>query len=291
MRKNNRSVAINAMARRELRSTLFGYGIYVAIALGMVVASFLLYNYVGSIQENGVLVMPSSITQTRYYGAYPSAPEPMQVPLKWAVYIGAIYITLSASMAISRERDNGTLEVLFYGPVDSISFIIAKFVEQILAFAVILLFYVLYFVLMSQISNFALSSGFGKMLLLSLLLAGCMAAFGIFLSSFSRKVRTSVILFLVFTIIFLTVPVVHEILMTIPDDEAKGAISIARQTTSYLNAVITWVSPFAYLERGATAIELGSVTEFLKSLVFSLIYTVVLLVVSIGIFNKKGVRR
>ncbi len=286
-----RAIAITAMARRELRSTLFNVGIYIAIALGLCVASFLLYNYVGSIQENGVLVLPSSFTYTRYLGGTIPSPEPMQVPLKWAVYIGAIYITLSASMAISRERDQGTLEVLFYGPVDSVSFVIAKFVEQILAFAVILFFYVLYFVFMSRVSNFALSMGFVKMLLLSLLLAGCMAAFGMFLSSLSRKVKTSVILFLVFTIIFISVPLVHSFLMAIPQDEVKGALSIARQTTSYLNTLVTWVSPFAYLDRGATAIELGSVAEFVKSLLFSLVYTIILTIGSIGIFNRKGVRR
>lgn len=291
MKKNYRLVAIKAMAGRELRSTLFSFGIYVAIALGLLVASLLLYNYVGSIQENGMLVLPASTTNTRYYGAGMPAPEPMQVPLKWAVYIGAIYITLSASMSISRERDQGTLEVLFYGPVDSVSFVLAKFMEQILAFAVILLFYAAYFVTLSKISNIALSAGFIRMLLLSLLLAGCMAAFGMFLSSLSRKVKTSVILFLVFTLIFILVPVIHGQLMTRSPDEAKGALSIAKHTTSYLNMIVNWVSPFAYLERGSTAIELGSTVEFLKSLLFSILYTTVLLVSSIGIFNRKGVRR
>ncbi len=291
MKKNYRAVAVRAMAGRELRSTLFGFGIYVAIAIGLLFASFLLYNYVGGIQENGMMIMPSSVTQTRYYGSNLSSVEPMQVPLKWAVYIGAIYITLSASMAISREKDQGTLEVLFYGPVDSISFILAKFVEQILAFAVILLFYTAYFLIMSQISNFALSSGFVRMLLLSLLLAGCMAAFGMFISSLSRKVKTSVILFLVLTIIFLSVPSIHGLLMNLSDDEVKGAWSIARKTTSYLNSIINWVSPFAYLERGSTAIVLNSTSEFIKSLFFSLLYTAVLLMGSMSIFKRKGVRR
>jgi ABC-type transport system involved in multi-copper enzyme maturation permease subunit len=100
-------------------------GIYVAIALGLIVASFMIYTYVTGIMEYGMAVMPSSKTETRYYSELPQSPEPMLVPLQWTVYIGAIYITLSASLSISRERDQGTLEVLFYGPVDSLSFVIA----------------------------------------------------------------------------------------------------------------------------------------------------------------------
>ena len=151
-----RAVAIRAIAGRELRSTLFNMGIYVAIALGLIVASFMIYTYVTGIMEYGMAVMPSSKTETRYYSELPQSPEPMLVPLQWTVYIGAIYITLSASLSISRERDQGTLEVLFYGPVDSLSFVIAKFVEQLLSFGVVLLFYIAYFVVMSAISKFAL---------------------------------------------------------------------------------------------------------------------------------------
>ncbi|MDD2430565.1 MAG: ABC transporter permease subunit [Bacillota bacterium] len=288
---NYRSVAIKAMAGRDLRSTLFSMGIYIAIALGLIVASIMLYTYVGGIMENGLDVMPSSETETRYYSERQQTPEPMLGPLQWAVYIGAVYITLSASMSISRERDQGTMEVLFYGPVDSIAFVVAKFVEQILAFGVILLFYIGYFLILSKVSNFALGIGFFKMLILSLLLAGCMASFGMFLSSMTRRVKTSVILFLVFIIIFLTVPVLHSYFMVNFPGNVKGVLSVARQVTSYLNFLVSWISPFSYLQRGTVAILLSSNIEFIKSLVFSLLYTAVLLAGSIFIFNKKGVRR
>ena len=286
-----RAVAIRAIAGRELRSTLFNMGIYVAIALGLIVASFMIYTYVTGIMEYGMAVMPSSKTETRYYSELPQSPEPMLVPLQWTVYIGAIYITLSASLSISRERDQGTLEVLFYGPVDSLSFVIAKFVEQLLSFGVVLLFYIAYFVVMSAISKFALGVGFLKMIILSLFLAGCMASFGMFLSSMTRKVKTSVILFLVFFITFLAFPMIHQFVMVQYTSTMKGAVSVARHVTSTLNFLVSWISPFAYLGRGTTAIILGSTSELIKSLFFSLIYTVVFLTASIVIFNRKGVRR
>jgi hypothetical protein len=55
-----RAVAIRAIAGRELRSTLFNMGIYVAIALGLIVASFMIYTYVTGIMGTARKVMTNT---------------------------------------------------------------------------------------------------------------------------------------------------------------------------------------------------------------------------------------
>ncbi|MCB0085803.1 MAG: hypothetical protein KDE47_32900, partial [Caldilineaceae bacterium] len=68
--------AVRLIQRRELRTMLFGFGLYVVIALGLMAAILLLRNYLNFVQESGLLVMS---------GAF-------NFPLFAVIFLAAIYL-------------------------------------------------------------------------------------------------------------------------------------------------------------------------------------------------------
>lgn len=268
--------AIKVTTKRELRSTLYGLGLYVVMTLIFLGAAYLsIRQSLVSVVENGLMVLPNPITQ----------------PFFLTVGLASTYLGLCAAIAISRERDQGTLEVLFYGPVDTVSYVLGKYIHQILAFLVMLAFSVINFVAVSLVTNLGFSRNFIGILLLSVFLASCMISFGIFLSAITRRMVVSIILFLGLVLFFIAFWVAHAWVMSIPGKDLTTLTIFARVVLDNLNTVLQWISPLSYLARGSTAIAMGNVGQYLLSIVSSVLYTVVLLGLSIYAFERKGVRR
>ena len=88
-------------AKREFRSTLTGPGIYVVLSLiffGVSLGYF--RNRLLEVAEQGVI----------------NILNPGQTPWFYAIGLAALYLGVCAAISISRERDMGTLEVLFLRP-------------------------------------------------------------------------------------------------------------------------------------------------------------------------------
>lgn len=267
--------AVRLIAGRELRSTVMGIGIYIVMALSFLLASYYVNAFIYAVSQNGAV----------------AASSPLIIPLFIAVFIGALYLGLLSSLTISRERDQGTLEVLFYGPVDSFSYVIGKFVEQMAVFGIFLLFDLIFFGIIALITNAGLNWQMLGLLLISFFVAASVVAFGILLSSLTRSSRASVILFVAIMIAFTAFFWLYGQLMQIPDKELSTTMIYVRQAVDYLRRGIEWISPLDYLNRGANAVASGSLTGFIVSLVEALVYGAVLLAVSIFFFNRKGVRK
>ena len=58
-----------------------------------------------------------------------------------------------------------------------------------------------------------------------------------------------------------------------------------------LNRLISWLSPFAHLRRGMTALSEGNVAGYLVTVLVSIAYTAVLLGLSVAGLKWRGVRR
>ncbi|MBE3576490.1 MAG: ABC transporter permease subunit [Limnochordales bacterium] len=267
--------AVRLIAGRELRSTLMGIGIYIVMAVSFLLSSYFINGYLYTIVHNGALAMPS----------------PLMVPLFVAVFVGALYLGLLSSLAISRERDQGTLEVLFYGPVDSFSYVVGKFVEQMAVFGVFLLFDLVFFAIMALITNFGFNWQLIALLLISFFVAASVVAFGIFLSSLTRSSRASVILFVAIQVSFIAFFYLYQSLMKIPDKELSTTMIYVRQALDYMRRGIEWISPLDYLNRGAAAVASGGFTGFLIALIEAVIYGIILLAAAIFFFNRRGVRK
>jgi ABC-type transport system involved in multi-copper enzyme maturation permease subunit len=262
------------LARRELRLTLFGSGIYFAILISLVISSTILQNYLSAVSRDRLLITSS----------------PFAYPLFIATGICAIYLALASVTSIARERNMQTLELLFYGPVDHTSYIFAKYLKAVLSYLFIVILLVFYFGVASLISNLGLSFKFLGVLALSLFLSSCVITFGIFMSTLSESIRTSVFLLLGIVGGLIAIQVALEVLMNMGDNMAPALLYL-RNTLSILHAIVKWVSPFYYLDKGMEAVSLGSVAKYAVSGIFSTIYSAVFLVLSILALKIKGVSK
>ena len=266
---------VGVITKREIKSTIGSLGIYAAASLAFLVANLFVRSNLRGVAENGLMVMAN----------------PLNYPLFIAVIIGATYLALTSTISVSRERDQGTLEVLFYGPVDSITYIAAKFLEQLVAFLGLIVVYIVGFFAISKLTNFGLDSSFFAMAALSILLAASTVAFGLLLSTITRSARTSVIVLLLLLTLFLASDVVAGVLNSMSAKDMSVTMVYVRVAVDMINRGLKWISPFAYLNRGIAAIGLESSKHLLSSIGASLLYTGVLLSLAVYLLNKRGVRR
>jgi len=177
----------------------------------------------------------------------------------------------------------------------------------VMSYLILAVLLVLYFLISSQITNFDFSLNFLQSVILSIFLASCMIAFGIFLSTFVSQVRTSILLFIVVMVGLLAIQIAYRdinslLLSIVRQGVTRGAslqdISKAvppsylyiRDAVTFIYNLLRWISPFSYMSRGMIAASQGSNVEFWLSILSSVIYTLVMMGVSMIILRKKGVR-
>jgi hypothetical protein len=110
-----------AMIRLDLFSTLTTLAPYLIVAVAAALAGFVLQNDLHRVQEDGLLVID----------------DPFAVSLYGGVLLLAVYLAASAAMAVAREREQCAVELLCYGPVSALSYLLAKFAGHVLQFEVL----------------------------------------------------------------------------------------------------------------------------------------------------------
>jgi len=263
------------LTKRELRLTLVGKGIYFAIMTSLLISSVILGNYLGAISRDGILITA----------------DPLSYPLFIATTVSAIYLALSSVTAIAREKDMQTLEVLFYGPVDHTSYILSKYLKEMLSYTFISLFLSSYFVAASIISKLELSIEFLWVLFLSFAICSCIIALGILISALTESVRTSVFLFIVILGAWMTLHVAHEVLIKMDAEQLSLPIVYLRSTLSVIVFWTKWLSPFHYLSEGMEAVSIGNSAKWSMCVIFPMIHSTIALFLSILVITKKGIRK
>lgn len=264
-------------AKREFRSTLTGPGIYVVLSLIFLGVS------AGYFRSRLLEVGVEGVIEIL---------NPGQDPWFMAMGLAAVYLGVCAAISISRERDMGTLEVLFYGPVDSLSYVIGKYMQQMMAFGVVLVFSLINFYIVTTVTNFGMLNVLG-LVVLSIFLTSAIISFGILLSALSRKMTVSIILFLGLNVFLFAFTYLHWWLQSASflGQDLAPILVFLRSLLDSANVVVEWISPLAYFLRGMRALQMADGGQFVISLLSSTIYTLVALGLSVAAFNWKGVRR
>ncbi|MCD6407080.1 ABC transporter permease subunit [Candidatus Aerophobetes bacterium] len=262
------------LAKRELLSSLYGWGLYIAIFISFLVSSFILKNFLQGIRENNIFI----------------SSYPLNFPLFTSVVIISLYLVIVSAISISREREQGTLEVLFYGPVSSFSFLMGKYITDMLLYFIILGFFAIYFLGVSLLTNLGFTIALVKAFVVSIFLASCVISFGLFISSLTGKVRSSIVWLIGILLAFLGIWFLQNIFLRIPSEALSSWMRYLQKTIGIIYHFVNWVSPFSYLSRGMESIWLGSLKPFLLNILYSVLYTVILLALSVHILRAKGVR-
>jgi hypothetical protein len=109
---------ITVLARREAAAALGGFGVYIATTVALAAAVWLHLVDVRALDVAGILVPV----------------DPYRAPLDVALLVLALFFAVSAAVSTARDRASGTLEVLFYGPVDETTYLLGKLLGLILAY-------------------------------------------------------------------------------------------------------------------------------------------------------------
>ncbi|MFY9146134.1 MAG: ABC transporter permease subunit [Bacillota bacterium] len=274
MRQRLLASAASAVARRELRHSFYGLGLYSVLTVCFLISFYIAKSYVDSMIQGGVAISKC----------------PLEYPAYLTTTILAVYIALCASMSISRERDRGTLEVLFCGPINSVSYLVARFVEQILLFCIALCAVVAYFLMISLISSLELGLRFWSTTLGSVLLVSYMSAFGLLVSALSKNPRTSTVVFLLVNMTFLGVRVGSSILSGTSNEVLPASIVYVKTGVVFADRALRWISPFSYCTWLTDSVELGEFDMVLSIIGAGVIYTVLFLGLATRALEQRGVR-
>lgn len=265
---------MKTLFKRDFLYSLYSFGYYAALFASFIASSFILKNFLDSIGEEDILV-----------SAYP-----LNYPLYITLIIISLYLVILSGVSISREREQGTLEVLFYGPVTPGSFLWGKYFKDLCLGMVALGFTALYFYLVSLLTNLGFTLGLVKALVMSIFLLSCVVSFGLFISSLTGRIRSSVLALVAILGAFLAIQLGYNALLGFEKESLSAPMLYVRQTMSYVFRGISWISPFAYLSRGLDSVVLENPLLYVANIGYALAYSLIFMFLSVYVMSKRGVK-
>jgi len=270
-----RATTVWVIARRDLLGMLYGMGIYLVIALGMLATLPVVAGYLDTVERSRVLILADAFT----------------LPFFVAATIAMLFLALASVATVARERDQGTMEVLFYGPVDFRSYVLAKHLAHVLAYVPIVSGLAVLMLAYAGMTGLRLPQAFALELLLSVFTAAAVAALGVCLSTLARGVRAGIALLGALTAAFLAIRVGSELLSAVAVTNNVSPLLLLRNVVLAIDAVAGYVSPFGLFQSGVDALVRQDPAGYLSAIALSCLQCAVLLFVSVRLLARRGVRR
>jgi len=262
------------VARREIGNAASALGGYVAIATALLAAGWIVSNDIRAARAADLLVLE----------------HPFRSAVTVAVLVISLFLGVSAVVSVARERDRGTLEVLFYGPVDEVSYLGGKLLGQVGGYLVALPILLAGLLMLSFLTGLSLTGSVILGMVASVVPAGLVVAFGLLLAVIGGRLRNAVLLFVTATLAMVAVSVAYRFLLTVPIGSATSPLLPIRDAIGAMNAVVEWISPFATLERTVDGIAIGAWASVALSLLVAGGYTLVSLLGAAAILRRRGIR-
>jgi ABC-type transport system involved in multi-copper enzyme maturation permease subunit len=263
------------IARREARSALRGIGGYVALTLALVAATWVLLVDLRALEAGGLLVLA----------------DPFGSPLAIAMLVLALFLAVSAAVSVARDRESGTLEVLFYGPVDEIAYVLGKVGGLLVAWLAALPLLLASLALLSLMTGLALTPSILVSLALSIVPAAEIVGFAVLLSVGAARVRNAVLLLIGVIALLFGVTLAYGMVLLVPVSDPSSPVLALRDALAALDAGVRWVSPFAYLERVVEGAMTGAWRTALANLVAAGACTILMIGLAAYVLRHRGVYR
>ncbi len=261
---------VGQIMQRDLWGHVRSIGMYLVVSLSLAAAALLLRNDLAFMQEGGLAVM--SI--------------PLLFPFFVATLVMSLFLAVSSLAAISREREQGTMQTLFYGPVDEADYVLGKFLAQLVVFSVMLGAVCFVLLAWAWAGNLHVSLALAGAVALAVACAAATIAGGIFLSVVAANTRVALLAFLAVAALFLAVQAGLAFLAG-----SSAPTTALAEALAGLSRVFGLVSPFAYLERGLDAVAYRSTPEYLGWLATALVFACCALGLAVLALRKRGVLR
>ena len=264
---------VKLIALKDAKRTLRTPGIYLAFIFACGVIAVYAW-FISSLKDSSGIGVS---------GAFPAA------SLLSALGIYALYMAVSSVSAVARERQDKTLEVLFYGPVNESSFIAGKYIGRLIPYIVLAAATLIYIALISMALNSGAGTDMITLSVFSILLVSCVVSLGIMLSTLTGSVTGAIFILIAFMLGLFVIKVLGVILGIIP--ALNPMLTLAKDIVATLLNVTQYISPVEYLGIGLDAAGSNDPKKYLLAFLYPAVYTAVMLLLSVVILKKKGVRR
>jgi len=258
------------LLRYRLWSALHGRAFYVAGVAGLVLVAAMLGDFMNYLARTGLAI----------------SQDQLRTPLTLTLSLAAVYLSLSALVGISREREQGTLLVLSFGPVDLWGYLLSWQLAQMFGYLVLCLLLGVGAASMAGLAGLPLSGALLPLLALSILSTAGVIAFGILIGSAGRDLRNSLLAFLGVTLVLLVLEGLDAFFGSLQAGQLPGAWLPVSRTVSLVSGALAWVSPYSFLPRGLAAIYAHDWGGYLANAAGALAYAAILLV-----FARLGAER
>jgi ABC-type transport system involved in multi-copper enzyme maturation permease subunit len=208
-----------------------------------------------------------------------------------ALLVLALFLAVSAAVSAARDRESGTLEVLFYGPVDELSYILGKVAGLLVAYSAALPLLLLSLLLLAWVSGFTLTPVIVASLALSVIPAAEIAGFGILVSVGTDRVRSAVLLLLGLAVVLFGVNLAYRIVLLVPIEDPASPVLPLRDTLAGLDLAVSWIAPFGYLDRIVDGVMAGAWRTVLVGVTSALAYTAAMIGLAAFWLRRRGVHR
>ena len=269
---SNRLRVVRTLYIRDLTSVLFSPFVYLLGVLVCALASYFAGVFLSTVSSLSVMV----------------SVDPLRIPLVFTAVAVAVYLGISSSIAISHEREQKTLEVLFYGPVTPAERIGALFLRDLSVFLIVVTLFFAEALLVSLTTNLTLGAPSLRAAALSVPLVCPMVGFSLLISAVFRKTRSAVLLFVSLLVVLSGLQLASMILDSVPAESASLFVMYFRRALSLFLSWARWLSPFAYIARVGEFLEAGGQTPA-WTVAAAMAYAAGLLGAATIVLRKRGV--
>jgi ABC-type transport system involved in multi-copper enzyme maturation permease subunit len=261
------------IAWREAKAAMRGVGGLAALTVALIAAIWVVLVDVRALEAGGVLVLA----------------DPLKASMSTAILVLALFVAVSAAVSAARDRESGTLEVLFYGPVDEVSYILGKLGGLLFAYVAGLPLLIVSFAILSALTGFALTVPVVLGLCLSVIPAAEIIGFGVMLSVGTDRVRTALLVLITTIAVLLGISIAYAMVLLVEIDDPSSSVLPLRDTLAALDAVVRWISPFAYLERVVDGAASRAWRTALAGLAASVAFTAAMTAIAAWWLRRRGV--
>ncbi|GEM_PF-427450 len=265
------------VGQRAIHSALLGLGFYATVSLALLLASLLVRNNLEFAQENSLVVMI----------------RPLYLPIFVSTVLLSLYLALSATLSVTRERDRGTLLLLFFGPMDEWAYLLGRLVGQTGLFTLAMLLATAWALLFARLTNLAINPDLLLVLLFALLANAGVVAFGLLMAAWGRTSRTALVLFVLITLLVLAIQFGDQAILQLAakaQPNRRDPILFLRQLLAGLNWAIQWISPYVQLSQAMDALVVGNPLALAQRGVTLLLQAGLLFGAAVAVLKRSGVR-
>lgn len=266
-----------AIVDRISKIRLQSIGFFLSLTVSLLFAAFIMVNAIRFIEVNHILIERQVIS----------------TPLLIIALTLSLYLALSVSVTVAREYDKGTLELLLYGPVDELGFLLGNLLAHLNLFFGGLAVALLWSVFNIWMLNLSFSFTILLILIGYILMAVELISLGLLSAVWGGKSRNAVVLLVIILLILGGIQLGDQLIsnfVQVSGSVVNDPLLFTRNIFSFLNNIIRWISPYSQVKAANLAVMNNLWGEYALLMGIMLVEAFGLFFLATKLLEKKGAR-